>query len=153
MKQRMKYWEVAPELFRAMSGVEAALKGSLLPAGLVHMVKLRASQINGCAYCIDMHWKDSIAAGEKEQRLYMLNAWRESPFYTEKERAALAWTECLTNIRETQAPDQEYTAVREQFSEKETAELTWCIAAINAWNRVAISMRSEPGPYQAAKRG
>jgi AhpD family alkylhydroperoxidase len=147
-KPRMEYWKVAPEMFKAMSALEKELsKGAIEPA-LRHIVKLRASQINGCAYCIDMHWKDARAAGESEQRLYGLDAWRESPYYTDRERAALEWTEALTRITDGHAPDQVYDAVRSHFSEKELVELTWAIAAINAWNRVAISMRSVAGSYR-----
>jgi AhpD family alkylhydroperoxidase len=144
----MEYWKVAPEMFKAMSALEKELsKGAIEPA-LRHIAKLRASQINGCAYCIDMHWKDARAAGESEQRLYGLDAWRESPYYTDRERAALEWTEALTRITDGHAPDQVYDAVRSHFSEKELVELTWAIAAINAWNRVAISMRSVAGSYR-----
>jgi AhpD family alkylhydroperoxidase len=144
----MKFWEVAPEPFKSMSGLEAALARSSIDAPLRHLVKLRASQMNGCAYCIDMHWKDARAAGESEQRLYGLDGWRESPYYGDRERAALEWTEALTDITEGHAPDAVYDRVRSHFSEKELADLTWVIAAINAWNRVAISMRSPAGTYQ-----
>jgi AhpD family alkylhydroperoxidase len=113
---------------------------------------MRASQINGCAYCIDMHSKDARAVGEAEQRLYELNAWRETPFYTERERAALAWTESLTLVAETHVPDEVYEEVRKQFSEKEIVDLTHAVAAINAWNRLAISMRAVPGHYQPAHK-
>jgi AhpD family alkylhydroperoxidase len=113
-------------------------------------VKLRASQMNGCAYCIDMHWKDARAAGESEQRLYGLDAWEESPYYSDRERAALAWTEALTFISDHHVPDAVYEAVRPHFSEKELSDLTWAIAAINAWNRVAIALRSTPGTYKPA---
>lgn len=148
MKARMEYWKIAPGAFKAMSSLETYLHDCGLDRGLVHMVKLRASQMNGCAYCIDMHWKDARAAGESEQRLYGLDAWREAPYYSERERAALEWTEALTNIREGHAPDESYERVRGQFSEKELADLTWAIGAINAWNRVAIAFRSEAGRYK-----
>ena len=115
------------------------------------MIKLRASQVNGCAYCIDMHWKDARAAGETEQRLYGLDAWRESPYYDDRERAALEWTDTVTQIDRTHADDQVYARVREHLSEREIVDLTWAIAAINAWNRIAISFRSTPGEYQPPK--
>ena len=111
-------------------------------------MKLRASQINGCAYCIDMHSKDARAAGETEQRLYLLDAWREAPFYTDRERAAFAWTEAVTKVTEGHVPDAVFEEVREQFNDKELADLTMAIAAINAWNRMAISFRALPGGYQ-----
>jgi len=149
MKTRMEYWKAAPGGYKAMMAVEAYL-GEAVDKTLLHMVKLRASQINGCAYCIDMHWKDARAAGESEQRLYGLGAWREAGYYTDRERAALEWTEALTNITDGHVPDAVYDAVRGHFSDKELADLTWAIAAINAWNRVAISFRSEAGSYRAA---
>jgi len=148
MQPRLEYWKVAPEPFKIMSGLEKELARGAIDAGLRHLVKLRASQINGCAYCIDMHWKDARAAGEGEQRLYGLDAWRESPYYTERERAALEWTEALTRITDGHAPDHVYDAVRSHFSEKEVVELTWIVGAINAWNRVAIAMRSPAGSYR-----
>ena len=155
MSQRIKYWEVEGPTFKAMFAVEQAIKASAaeagVPAGLLHMLKLRASQMNGCAYCVDMHWKDAAAAGESVERLYMLSAWRESALYTPAERAALEWCESLTAIGESHAPDAAYAALREQYSERAVAVITWAVAAINAWNRVAISMRSEPGFYKPAK--
>jgi AhpD family alkylhydroperoxidase len=153
MKVRMETWKVAPGAFKAMSSLETYLHDCGLDKGLLHMVKLRASQMNGCAYCIDMHWKDARSVGESEQRLYGLNAWREANYYTDRERAALEWTEALTNITEGHAPDAVYESVRGQFSEKELADLTWAIAAINAWNRVAIGFRSEAGSYRARANG
>jgi len=148
MKARVEYWKVAPGGFKAMMGLENYLHESGLEAPLLHMVKLRASQINGCAYCIDMHWKDARAAGENEQRLYGLDAWREAGYYTDRERAALAWTEALTKVTEGHVPDAVFDATRAHFSDKELADLTWAVAAINAWNRVAISFRSEAGSYR-----
>lgn len=148
MSQRLNYMHASPEGFKAMMALETHCKAAVEPM-LLHLVKLRASQINGCAFCIDMHWKDARAAGETEMRLYSLDAWRETSFYTEKERAALAWTESLTRVSETHAPDEDYEVVRAQFSDKELADLTWAIAGINAWNRVAIAFRSEPGQYKA----
>jgi AhpD family alkylhydroperoxidase len=131
-----------------MLGLEHYLHQSGLEIPLLHLIKLRASQINGCAYCIDMHWKDLRAVGENEQRLYGLDAWRESPYYTGRERAALAWTEAVTLITDGHVSDEVYEEVRPHFSEKELADLTLAVATINAWNRLAISLRAEPGKYQ-----
>jgi AhpD family alkylhydroperoxidase len=131
-----------------MYGLEKYLAQSGLDHKLVTLIKLRASQINGCAYCIDMHWKDLRAAGESEQRLYGLDAWRESPYYTDKERAALAWTEAVTNIQQGHAPDEVFEKTRQHFSEKELVDLTLAIAAINAWNRLVIPVRAVPGKYK-----
>lgn len=153
MKPRMEFWKAAPGAYKAMATLDAYLRDSGLEKSLFHMVKLRASQMNGCAYCIDMHWKDSRAAGESEQRLYGLDAWREAPYYTDRERAALAWTEALTNITDGHAPDAVYAAVRGHFKDKELADLTWVIASINAWNRVAIGFRSEAGSYRVLAHG
>ncbi len=150
MTQRMNYYKAAPELLKAMLEVENRLESSGIDSTIRHLVKLRASQINGCAFCIDMHWKDARAAGESEMRLYSLDAWRESPFYSEPERAALEWTESLTRVSETHAPDEAYELVRAQFDDKQLAELTWAIAAINAWNRMAIGFRAQPGAYRPA---
>jgi AhpD family alkylhydroperoxidase len=136
-----KHWKVSRGGYKALMSLESPLRASGLDHGLLHMVKLRASQINGCAYCIDMHWKDARAAGETEQRLYGLDAWGEAAYYTDRERAALDWTEALTNITDGHAPDAIYDNVRSHFSEKELVDLTWAIAAINAWNRVAIGFR------------
>jgi AhpD family alkylhydroperoxidase len=123
-----------------------------LEESLLHLIKLRASQLNGCAYCIDMHWKDLRAIGEDEQRLYMLDAWRESPFYTDRERAALAWTEAVTLITNGHVPDSVYEEVRPHFTDKELADLTFAIATINAWNRLSIASRTLPGSYQPQRR-
>jgi len=153
MQLRLAYWKAAPGGYKAMMALEAYLRDSGLDHPLLHMIKLRASQINGCAYCIDMHWKDARAAGDSEQRLYGLDAWRESPYYTDRERAALEWTEALTNITapgNSHVPDAVYDAVRGHFSDKELADLTWAVGAINAWNRIAIAFRSEPGTYKPA---
>ena len=133
---------VAPDAYKAMIGLETYMNKSSIEKPLQHLLKLRVSQINGCAYCIDMHWKDLRAIGESEQRLYGLDAWRESPYYTDRERAALAWTEALTLIAETHAPDNLYEDVRAHFSEAETVNLTMLIGAINAWNRLAIAFRA-----------
>ena len=147
MEQRLDYPRLAPEAARAMYGLETYLAGCGLEQALRELVKIRASQINGCAFCLDMHTKDARAAGETEQRIYALNAWREAPFFTERERAALAWAEAVTRIGGG-VPDDLYAEARRQFSEKELVDLTWAVAAINAWNRVVISFRSVPGSYQ-----
>ena len=152
MKERIEYMKVAPGAYRAMLGLEQYLHESGLEASLLHLIKLRASQINGCAYCLDMHWKDLKAMGESDQRLYELNAWEESPFYSERERAALAWTEAVTRVAETHVPDAIYEDVRRFFSEKELADLTVAVATINAWNRLAISARTTPGTYQVPEK-
>jgi AhpD family alkylhydroperoxidase len=140
---------VAPEAYRAMSGLQRFVNESSLPHALLELVKMRASQLNRCAYCLDMHSKDAIALGVPPQKLYVLDAWREAPFYTEQERAALEWTEALTLIAENTVPDDLYEAVRAHFSERELAELTMAIVAINGWTRIAISTRMEPGHYQS----
>lgn len=148
MAARIDYTKVGGGALRAMLGLEKYLAESSIEKPLRELVKVRASQINGCAYCIDMHWKDARAGGENEQRLYGLNAWREAPYYSERERAALAWTEELTLIAEHHVPDELYAEVRQQFSEQELVDLTLAVATINAWNRIVISFRSEPGSYQ-----
>jgi AhpD family alkylhydroperoxidase len=152
MEPRINYLKVAHGGYEAMLGLEKYLQKSELGESLIGLVKLRASQINGCAFCLDMHWKDLRALGEGEQRLYGLDAWEESPYYSDRERAALAWTEAVTKIEETHAPDELYESVRTHFSEKEFADLTLAIASINAWNRLAIAGRAAPGKYQPAKR-
>ncbi len=148
MQQRVDYKGIAAEAYRAMLGLERYVEQCGLEPSLLDLVKLRASQINGCAYCIDMHTKDARARGESEQRLYLLDAWEESPFYSERERAALAWTEAVTRISQTHAADEIYEEVRRQFSEKELVDLTLAIVAINGWNRLAISFRAVPGSYR-----
>lgn len=135
-----------------MMALEKYVNQSGLERPLIELVKLRASQINGCAYCIDMHTKDARAAGESEQRLYALTAWRETPFYSERERAALAWTEAVTLIADGHVPDEVYEQARTQFSEKELVDLTMAVIAINGWNRLAISFRTVPGTYQPTRR-
>jgi AhpD family alkylhydroperoxidase len=142
MKARLNAYTAAPETIKAVSAIEPVIAASGLESSLIELVKTRASQINGCAYCIHMHTKDARAHGETEERLYLLNAWRESPLYTERERAALAWTEALTLISETHAPDDVYDALRKHFNEAETVNLTVLIGQINTWNRVAIGFRS-----------
>ncbi len=150
MAERINYSKVAPGGYRAMSGLEKAVRESGLEPSLLDLIKLRASQINGCAYCLDMHWKDARARGESEQRLYSLDAWRETSYYTERERAALAWTEAVTQIAVNHVPDELYEQVRPHFSEEELVNLTLAVVAINGWNRLAISFRTEPGTYQPA---
>lgn len=150
MNQRIHFQNVAPEALQAIYGLEKYLRKSGLERALLDLVKLRASQLNGCAYCVDMHSKDLRAAGESEERLFALPVWRESPYYTERERAALAWAEALTNIQDGHAPDDLYALVRQQFSEKELVDLTMAIVAINGWNRLAIAFRVPAGTYQPA---
>ena len=144
MKPRLNFYQTAPDAIKALSAVETQVQASGLEQSLIELVRTRASQINGCAYCINMHTQDARKHGESEQRLYLLNAWREAPVYTDRERAALAWTEAVTLISETLAPDEVYDGVRAQFSEAETVNLTMLIATINAWNRLAISFRAMP---------
>ena len=151
MEPRIDYLRAARGVYEAMLGLEKYIHQSGLEESLIDLVKLRASQINGCAYCIDMHWKDLRALGESEQRLYGLDAWGDSPYYTDRERAAFAWTEAVTNIRDGHVPDEVYEKVRPLFTDKELADLTLAITTINAWNRLAISARSVPGKYQPAK--
>ena len=136
------------EAMKAMYALEGPMRNSGLEPALRELVKTRASQINGCAYCIDMHTKDARAQGETEQRLYALNAWRETPFYTDRERAALEWTERLTLIAGKDVPDELYARVKEHFSEEEIVYLTLAIVQINGWNRLAISFRAPAGTYQ-----
>ncbi|SRR5579885_369479 len=148
MQPRIEYGKAAPGALEAMSGLERYVRQSGLEPSLLELVKTRASQINGCAFCVDMHTKDARARGETEQRLYGLVAWRETPYYTERERAALAWTEAVTRVSEGHVPDDVYEAARAQFDEKELVDLTMAIVAINGWNRLAISFRTVPGSYQ-----
>ena len=131
-----------PASFKAMFALEAHIRGSGLEHGLMHLVKTRASQINGCAYCVHMHTREARAAGETEERLYLLSAWRESPLYSGRERAALAWTEALTLVAQSHAPDADYDEARQHFDEAELVKLTLLIGAINVWNRLAIGFRS-----------
>ena len=142
MKPRMNFYQAAPNTIKALSALETQIQSTGLEKSLIELVKIRASEINGCAYCINMHTEDARKRGETEQRIYLLNAWRESPLYTDRERAALAWTEAVTLISETHAPDDRSEQVRAQFSEEETVNLTMLIATINAWNRLAISFRA-----------
>ena len=152
MDARLNFPEVAPGALKTMLDIENYLSKCGLERGLLHLIKMRTSQINGCAYCLDMHSKDARAEGETEQRLYALDAWRETPFYSARERAALAWTEALTRISHTHAPDETYREALAQFAEKDLANLTLAIVAINGWNRLAIGFRAPPGNYQPPAR-
>ena len=151
MQARVDYTKLAQEPLAAMYGLEAYLRGCGLEHAILELVKTRVSQINGCAYCLDMHTKDARAAGETEQRLYALSAWRETPFFTDRERAALAWAEAVTRI-DGGVPDEAFEAAREHFAEKELVDLTWAVVAINGWNRLAISYRAVPGTYKPQTR-
>jgi len=142
MTPRLNYYKAAPESINAVMELEKHVVASGLEASLIELVKTRASQINGCAYCIHMHTRDARKHGETEERLYLLNAWRESPLYSARERAALAWTEALTLVAETHAPDEAWEAVRAEFSDAEIVKLTVLIGTINTWNRVAIGFRA-----------
>jgi len=151
MEPRINPTKVAPGAYRAMAGLEGYVRNSSkLEASLLELVRMRASQINGCAYCLDMHSKDARAVGETEQRLYTLSAWRETPFFTGRERAALAWTEAITLISSSNAPDDVYEEARKEFTEEELVNLTIAVVAINGWNRLAIGFRAVPGTYQPA---
>jgi AhpD family alkylhydroperoxidase len=149
MEPRIDYSKYALDAQKALFAMEKYIAACGLDHKLIHLIKMRASQINGCAFCIDMHSKDARAIGETEQRLYELNAWRETPFYTDSERAALEWTESLTLVSETHVPDEVYENVRKHFSEKEIVDLTLIVGMINLWNRLAISVRAVPGEYKA----
>ena len=151
MTPRLDYYATAPKPMGAMMGLERAVAGSGLERPLIELVKTRASQINGCAFCIDMHARDALAAGETPARLLLLDAWREAPQYTARERAALAWTEALTLVSETHAPDADYDALLPHFSAEEIVNLSVLIATINAWNRLAIGFRSVPGQMPGRK--
>ncbi len=151
MKPRVDYAKAAPAASRAMYGLETYVRNCGLEHSLLELLKTRTSQLNGCAYCIDMHTKDARAAGEQEQRLYALSAWRETPFFSERERAALEWTEAVTLISQNDVPDDLYESVRKHFSEEELVNLTLAVIAINGWNRLAIPFRAVPGTYQPAK--
>ncbi|MDY0200891.1 MAG: carboxymuconolactone decarboxylase family protein [Tenuifilaceae bacterium] len=148
MKARLNYSKTSPDAIMGLLEIEKYVANSGLERTLYELVKTRASQLNSCAYCIDMHTKDARKAGETEQRLYGLSAWRETSYYTQRERAALAWTEALTLISENEVPDSLYEATREHFNETELITLTMAIVAINGWNRLAISFRSVPGSYK-----
>jgi AhpD family alkylhydroperoxidase len=149
MKARIDLMHIDPGIMHAMLGLERQVRRAGFDQRLVDLVRMRASQLNGCAYCLDMHSKDARANGETEQRLYGLDAWRETPYYSARERAALEWTEALTLVSETHVPDDVYDRVREQFSEDEVAHLSLAIVAINGWNRLNVAARTVPGDYVA----
>ncbi len=151
MQSRLKYIMASPAAYKAMMGLEEFVLTSGLELSLIELVKLRASQINGCAFCVDMHWKDARNEGETEERLYMLSAWHEAGVYTERERAALALTEAVTLVSETHVPDAVYDEAKQHFTDAELVNLTTAIATINAWNRLAITFRAEPGRYKPKK--
>jgi len=149
MDERLNPYQISPDAYRAMSGLQRYVDGTSLPRELLELVKMRASQINGCAYCLDMHSKDAMALGMPAQKLFVLDAWREAPFYTDQERAALEWTETLTLIADNDVPDEVYEAVRQHFSDREMVDLTMAIVVINGWNRLSIGFRREVGGYQS----
>jgi AhpD family alkylhydroperoxidase len=151
MQSRLESQKASPAAYQALLGVEMFVrKSSKLEPSLIQLVKMRASQINGCAFCIDMHSKDARAAGETEQRLYALDAWNETPFFTDRERAALAWTEAVTLVADGHVPDAVYEQARQRFSEEELVNLTMAVIAINGWNRLSVAFRAVPGAYQPA---
>lgn len=150
MKQRINAYEKGQGAIKAMMNLEIYLAKSSIEKNLLHLIKYRVSQINGCAYCLDMHSKDLRAAGETEQRLFVLDAWREAPFYSDRERAALLWAESLTKITEGHVPDEVFKEVRREFSEEELIDLTLAVTTINSWNRISIAFRTEAGTYQPA---
>ena len=150
-QERIAYNQVAPEGIHAMLQLERYVKQSGLDPGLLDLVRTRVSELNGCAYCIDMHTKEARARGESEQRLYELAAWRETPFYTDRERAALTWAEAVTLLPGNAIPDELFRQARERFSEKELVDLTLAVIAINGWNRLAVPFRTVPGTYQSAR--
>lgn len=153
MHPRLNFAAASPAAYAAMSGLESFIrKSSNIEHSLIELVKMRASQINGCAYCLDMHSKDARAAGETEQRLYALNAWRETPFFTPRERAALAWTEALTLLTEGHVPDCVYEEVKPHFTDEEMVDLSMIVVTINGWNRLCVAFRAVPGEYQPDKQ-
>ncbi|MEM0117668.1 MAG: carboxymuconolactone decarboxylase family protein [Conexivisphaerales archaeon] len=152
MKARLDYTKIAPGVREAMLGLERYVQSSGLEASLLNLVKIRASQINGCAWCIDMHVKDALAEGENGQRIYSLPAWSETPFYSQRERAALLWTEAITLVADSHVPDEVYQQMKKHFSEKELVDLTLAIIAINGWNRLNIAFRRVPGDYHPSIR-
>ena len=153
MQVRLEAQKVSPAAYQAMLGLEMFVRRqSKLEPALIQLVKMRASQINGCAYCIDMHSKDARAEGETEQRLYALSAWKEAPFFTDRERAALALTEAVTSIKDSHVPECIYEKAKKSFSEEELVNLTLAIIAINGWNRLSITFRSVPGEYQPGRK-
>ena len=152
MQPRIDLRKTAPGAIQAMLGLQNYVNASGLPSTLLELVKIRASQINACAYCLDMHTQDARANGETEQRLYALNAWRETPFFNDRERAALAWTESLTLLHQGHVPDEAFAEVRQHFTEEEIVNLSLAIVAINSWNRLMVAFRAVPGRYRPAPR-
>jgi AhpD family alkylhydroperoxidase len=152
VKSRIEYAQVVPDAIEALRALEKYVRTCGIEPKALELIKIRASQINGCAYCLDMHTKDARARDETEQRIYALNAWRETPFFTEKERAALAWAEAVTQVSASQVSDEVYEIARQCFDEKELVNITIAITAINGWNRLAVSFRSVPGVYEAPKQ-
>jgi AhpD family alkylhydroperoxidase len=152
MEARLDYYGAAPDAVRALFGLETYLARCRMGRPLLDIVKLRASQLNGCAFCIDTQWRDARKGGEDERRLYLLAAWRESPGFTDRERAALAWTEAVTHLSDGHVSDEVFAAVRPHFSDKELADLTLAVAAINAWNWMSISFRAVPGQTSTLPR-
>jgi len=148
MEARLDALKIAPQVYPAVAALQKYVDSCGLERPLLELVRLRASQINGCAFCVDMHTKDARAMGETEQRLYLLSAWRECPFYTDRERAALEWTEAVTLVSETHVPDEVYERVKRHFSPMEIVNLTAAIAMINTWNRLSVAFRTVPGTYQ-----
>ena len=148
MKSRIDFTRVSPQVLKPLFALQAQIEASGLEHSLLELVKMRSSQLNGCAYCLDMHSKDARAAGESEQRLYLLDAWRETSLYTERERAALAWTEAVTLVAEGHVPDEVYDEVSNVFTEQELVALTLAITAVNSWNRLNIAFRMEAGNYR-----
>jgi AhpD family alkylhydroperoxidase len=149
MKERIKFASLNPGALQSMMGIEKYLFHCGLDRKLLDLIYLRVSQINGCAYCLDMHWKDLRAMGESEQRLYSLNAWRESPFYSEQEQAALAWAEAVTTLPNNEVPDDVFEEAHRHFNDEKFANMTLAIVTINSWNRINIAFKREPGSYKA----
>ena len=151
-ESRIDYSKVAPQAMEALLAVERYARAAKLEPALLELVRLRASMINGCAYCVDMHTKDARARGESEQRLYAVSVWHEAPFFTSRERAALAWTDAVTQVSAGHVPDEVYRLAREHFDERQLVDLTMAIIAINSWNRLAIAFRTLAGTYEPAKQ-
>ncbi len=151
MQQRIDVTKISPAAYKAVAALQSYVDQSGLDAKLRELIKIRASQINGCAFCIAMHTRDARKIGETDERMHLLDAWREAPVYTDKERAALAWTEALTLVSQTHVPDDVYDMVRRQFSEKEIVDLTAAVTVINTWNRIAIAFRAPPQVEAAQK--
>ena len=151
MHARLEYARKSPSGHRAFLALNQFVENCGLEHSLLELIKIRASQINGCAFCLDMHTVDARAAGESEQRIYLLDGWREAPFYSDRERAALRWTEAVTLVSETHVPDDVYEEARRHFNEEELVNLTWAVVTINGWNRMAIAFRSQPGNDKGKK--